>query len=207
MKECALVNCIVPFVLLPFIIPITGEYHRWPGELYYRSSGVAVIICLLSIALCESKHIDRFSKYAIVENTSTLFFAGVDSAMKMLAGIMSFFFFSSDDPSQMEWPTLVGFGFVCIAVLLLYLDKRAKSLQAQEYKAVSLLQNEHGDHDPLEQQDVITFEPDENTPFTSSGLQHSPSVVVIHRSGTSSPLNPIQRVKSKSSIFGATTEA
>jgi hypothetical protein len=127
-KECALVNSIIPFFLLPFMLPATGEYKQWPSVLFrpHAKVGIPIIIAALSFALMESKHVDRYAKYAIVENTSTLFFAGIDSAMKMLAGIMSFILFPSNQ-SQISWSTILGFSFVSMGVVLLYFDKRAKS--------------------------------------------------------------------------------
>eukprot|EP01034_Spumella_vulgaris_P026770 gene26770-33403_t len=93
--ECTLVNSFIPWCILPFGLLATEEYKKWPSQLHNASYSVRTTAI-----------------YAIVENTSTLFFAGVDSAMKMLAGIMSFVFFPS-----------IG------AVSLMYYDKRLKSLE------------------------------------------------------------------------------
>lgn len=124
-------STVVPFCILPFGLLATKEYQLWPEQLYNTGSvRNTVIIMFLSFALCESKHLDRFCKYAIVENTSTIFFAGVDSAMKMVAGIMSFVFFPSSTPSAV-WPTVLGFLFIAMAVTLLYIDKRLKSSQVE----------------------------------------------------------------------------
>jgi hypothetical protein len=196
------VNSIVPFVLLPFALPLTGEYKHWPRELYrpHGKAGITAIIALLSIALCESKHIDRFSKYAIVENTSTLFFAGVDSAMKMLAGIMSFIFFTSD-PAQIEWPTLLAFGIVSIAVVLLYLDKRHKSFLAKQqdagYHVVNLLDCEDGE--PQSDGSILVGEVDD-CPSNNNPVHR---VTSSTGNGIHTGIGGMHRVKSGSSISNA----
>lgn len=131
-KEAALANAVVPFFLLPFVLVGFGEYRFWPRELYDRGTWPATVIFLLSISIMEAKHFDRFSKYAVVENTSTLFFAGVDSVMKMVAGVGAFVFFPSYTRGEVIWPSILGFALICGAVTLMYFDKRAKSKAAKE---------------------------------------------------------------------------
>jgi hypothetical protein len=57
---------------------------------------------------------------------------GVDSIMKMVAGVGAFVFFPSYTRGDAVWPTVLGFCFICVAVSLMYLDKRRKSRKAKE---------------------------------------------------------------------------
>jgi hypothetical protein len=71
-----------------------------------------------------SKHADRLAKFSIVSMTSTMFFAAVDSNMKVVAGIGSFLFFRDD----VYWPQILGFILIFIALIIMYIDKKQKSL-------------------------------------------------------------------------------
>lgn len=120
--ECGVANAIVPFFLIPLTLTVIPEFYHWREMLNPPSSNTRTILTLLCIALCLSKLVDRLSKFGIVNESSTIFFAGVDSLMKMLAGFGSFFFFGE----KITWCTILGFGLVVASVVVLYIDKRGK---------------------------------------------------------------------------------
>ena len=133
--ECAIANSLVPFLTVPLTLLLIPEYRKWSRELWWvRSQGyvealkhnvLVVVYCLL---LAVSKQVDRVAKFGIVHASSTIFFAGIDSFMKMLAGFGSLLLFPSQG-GGIAWPEIVAFFMVCASVLLLYVDKKVR-LQA-----------------------------------------------------------------------------
>jgi large-conductance mechanosensitive channel len=89
-------------------------------------------------ALCFSKHVDRLSKYGIVDESSTIFFAGIDAQMKMLAGLGSFFFFGE----EIDWPIIVGFLLIAASVVIMVLDKMMKQKKLEKEKQFMDLKNQ-----------------------------------------------------------------
>lgn len=128
-SEAALANSIIPFFTIPFALVFIDEYTLWPDELAPTLSKTRMIIALLSVTLCISKQIDRISKFGIVQGSNTLFFAGVDSLNKIIAGLGSFIFFSE----EVTISAIFSFVMIGISVLLLYLDKRNKMIEVQNY--------------------------------------------------------------------------
>lgn len=66
---------------------------------------------------------DRVSKFYIIANTSTLFFAVIDANMKILAGIGAFVFFGE----SIFWPKIVGFILIAFSLLLSVFEKLSTS--------------------------------------------------------------------------------
>ena len=121
--ECAVANSVIPFFIVPFGLLISPEVKDWPDQLISGNQGRTTVIFFLSVSLCISKHIDRLSKYGIVNASSTIFFAGIDSMMKILAGIGSFAFFGE----EITWTKILGFGLIIVSVVVLYKDKHDKT--------------------------------------------------------------------------------
>jgi drug/metabolite transporter (DMT)-like permease len=135
-SECAVANSVVPFFLVPFMLLLIPEYNRWGSQLLHPGDpSLTTILTLLFLALCFSKHIDRLSKFGIVDESSTIFFAGVDAQMKMIAGIGSFFFFGE----SINWCIIVGFALVALAVVVMFIDKLQKQrmLQQEQQKSIA----------------------------------------------------------------------
>jgi hypothetical protein len=99
---------------------------------------LTLIITFLLTALCFSKHVDRLSKYGIVDESSTIFFAGIDAQMKMLAGLGSFFFFGE----EIDWPIIVGFLLIAASVVIMVLDKMMKQKKLEKEKQFMDLKNQ-----------------------------------------------------------------
>lgn len=130
-SECAVANSVIPFFVVPFMLLVIPEYKRWDKELIHADDTyLTTVLTLLFLALCFSKHIDRLSKYGIVDESSTIFFAGVDAQMKMIAGVGSFFFFGE----EITWCLIVGFGLVALAVVLMFVDKLQKQKALEKEK-------------------------------------------------------------------------
>jgi hypothetical protein len=123
--ECSLANAFIPFVLLPGLLLIFPEYKRW-GRLSSRGPQATVIITLLCFSLTMSKHADRLSKFSIVSAANTMFFAAVDSNMKVIAGIGSFLFFDQ----SVTWAEILGFVLVFFSLIVMVIDKRQKYMKA-----------------------------------------------------------------------------
>jgi EamA domain-containing membrane protein RarD len=131
---------VVPFFVVPFILIVIPEYKRWNSQLIHSNdSGLTTILTLLFFALCFSKHIDRLCKYGIVNEASTIFFAGVDAQMKMIAGVGSFFFFNE----EITWCIIVGFILVALAVVVMFIDKLQKQQKLEQENHVRLGQNDN----------------------------------------------------------------
>jgi drug/metabolite transporter (DMT)-like permease len=127
-KECALATTLGPFLFIPFLLLVDREYLRWQAQLCPAILGKRLMILLLCLGLSMSKLVDRISKYGIVAGSSTIFFAGVDSVMKVVAGIGSFFFFQQ----SIAWPAVAGFVIIIVAIWVLYIDQNTKMQEAHD---------------------------------------------------------------------------
>jgi len=123
---------------VPFMLLVIPEYKRWDSQLIHPGDTyLTTVLTLLFIALCFSKHIDRLSKYGIVDESSTIFFAGVDAQMKMIAGVGSFFFFGE----SVTWCIIVGFLLVAMAVVVMFVDKLQKQRMLAREKEARMRQH------------------------------------------------------------------
>lgn len=122
--ECSLANSLIPCLVLPLVLLVIPEYQKWPDQLYHHPQNIRLFIGFLCLVVTASKHADRLAKFSIVSMTSTMFFAAVDSNMKVVAGIGSFLFFRDD----VYWPQILGFILIFIALIIMYIDKKQKSL-------------------------------------------------------------------------------
>lgn len=131
-SECATANAIIPFCLVPSVLIFDKEYKSWGRDLYPFSRAKTTIVVVLLVSLSLAKNFDRAAKFGIVSNSSTIFFAGIDAFMKVVAGIGSFLFFGD----VILWPSYVGFVLVVLALICLFIDKRnhmlAMKLQLEE---------------------------------------------------------------------------
>jgi hypothetical protein len=76
-----------------------------------------------------SKFADRFCKYAIVNNATTMFYAIVDSNMRVVAGIGSLLIFEK----TFFISEIVGFIFVALSLFVSLIDlKQRELLNAQQ---------------------------------------------------------------------------
>jgi len=135
-SECAVANAIIPFFTIPIVLAFNNEYSDWAAELSptKASVGKKIAIVVLCVALACSKQIDRLSKFGIVQASSTIFFAGVDAAMKIVAGLGAFFFFSE----KITLPKIVAFALIALSVLVLFYDKRQKIQAVEKYISTHL---------------------------------------------------------------------
>jgi drug/metabolite transporter (DMT)-like permease len=143
-SECAVANSVVPFFIVPVMLFVIPEYKRWDKELIHPGDTyLTTVLSLLFIALCFSKHIDRLSKYGIVDESSTIFFAGVDAQMKMIAGVGSFFFFGE----EITWTIIVGFGLIAVSVVIMFIDKIRKQhlIEAEKERQREKTRLEHAE--------------------------------------------------------------
>jgi hypothetical protein len=119
-SECATANAIIPFCLVPLVLTFDKESSSWGRDLYPFSPPKTAIIVFLLVSLSLAKNFDRAAKFGIVSTSSTIFFAGVDAFMKVVAGIGSFLFFGE----IIQWNSYVGFILVVLALICLFIDKR-----------------------------------------------------------------------------------
>jgi hypothetical protein len=120
--ECSLANAFIPSLLLPLALLARPEYHNYPEELGGHSTRPTVIITLLCITITMAKHMDRLSKFSIVSQASTMFYAVIDSNMKIIAGIGTFVLFDE----SIYWPQVVGFICIFISLCITCYDKKIK---------------------------------------------------------------------------------
>jgi hypothetical protein len=119
--ECSFFNAIIPSFLLPGVLAVVPEYKKWT-ILTGKAPGATTIITILCAGLTAAKHTDRLSKFFIVSRASTIFFAFVDSNMKIIAGIGTFIFFNQ----AVYWTDVVGFIFIFMALMVACYDKKLK---------------------------------------------------------------------------------
>jgi uncharacterized membrane protein len=119
--ECSFFNAVIPSFLLPGVLAVVPEYKRWTS-LTGRGPSATAVITILCAGLTAAKHADRLSKFFIVSRASTIFFAFVDSNMKIIAGIGTFIFFNQ----AVYWTDVVGFVFIFLALMVACYDKKLK---------------------------------------------------------------------------------
>ena len=131
--ECAVANSIIPFFTIPIVLVFRPEYTVWASELTPSKATfkIKVIIIVLCISLVASKQIDRFSKYSILQASNTIFYAGIDAFMKIVAGIGALVLFHE----RTTVGKITGFLLTLFSVFLLYIDKRRKTLAVEKYLA------------------------------------------------------------------------
>ena len=132
--ECSLANSLVPSLLLPLSLLVVPEYKKWTC-LTGRGTNLTILITVLCCSITICKHADRLCKFSIVSQANTMFFAAVDSNMKVIAGIGTFIFFSE----TVYWTHIVGFILIFISLVLMVMDKRnkyLKSLQSSQHLVV-----------------------------------------------------------------------
>ena len=119
--ECSLANTVIPFLLLPLALLFLPEYNRWDillGHNRRPTAGITLLCAIIALA----KYADRTSKFSIVSKASTMFFAVVDSNMKIVAGIGAFLFFNE----IIYWPQVLGFVLIFLSLLVALYDKKMK---------------------------------------------------------------------------------
>lgn len=121
MLECSFFNAVIPSFLLPGVLAVVPEYQKWTS-LTGRGPSATAVITILCAGLTAAKHTDRLSKFFIVSRASTIFFAFVDSNMKIIAGIGTFIFFNQ----AVYWTDVVGFVCIFLALLVACYDKKLK---------------------------------------------------------------------------------
>lgn len=144
--ECSFFNAIIPFFSLPLLLSVLPEYSRW-GILMGHPPRQEVGVTFLCIALAASKHMDRLSKFYIVSRSSTMFFAVIDSNMKIMAGIGTFLFFNE----VIYWTDIVGFLCIFIALIVSSYEKlQANKEDAALKKAKQVPENGNEDTESTE---------------------------------------------------------
>jgi hypothetical protein len=119
--ECSLFNAFIPSMLLPWILLVVPEYKQW-GELGGRVPSSEAIVALLCVSLVFAKQFDRQNKFFIVSHGSTMFFAIVDSNMKIVAGVGTLLFFGQ----KAYWTNIVGFLCVFVSLAVACYEKKLK---------------------------------------------------------------------------------
>jgi len=89
------------------------EYKNYESQLTGYTPNYTVLLIGLCISLCIARLIDRQCKFSLVVHTSTMFFASVDAAMKIIAGFGSIIFFNEG----ITWTELVGFLLIIISFI------------------------------------------------------------------------------------------
>jgi len=91
--ECAIANSIIPFFLLPTILIFIPEYKTWNEELVGFNKKGTIIVTFLCFTILITKNADRLSKFFVISESSTMYYAAIDANMKVIAGIGSFIFY------------------------------------------------------------------------------------------------------------------
>jgi drug/metabolite transporter (DMT)-like permease len=165
--ECSLANSLIPCCVLPFVLLVVPEEKKWGDQLGGHAPIACFFIALLCLSVTVSKHADRLCKFSIVSMTSTMFFAAVDANMKVVAGIGSFLFFSDN----VHWPQILGFVFIFFALIVMYLDKKHRTVAAMDKKvrmSMDVPATPSVVHNPLGLQDAESEETDDKNRDTAS---------------------------------------
>lgn len=116
--EVAIVNSLIPSLLLPIVLALGAETKQW-GCLLQVGTFDTACVALLCVGIALSKYADRLCKFGIVHAASTLFFAVIDANMKVVAGLGSIFFFHE----KVYWPQFLGFALIVLSMVLSVLNK------------------------------------------------------------------------------------
>jgi hypothetical protein len=119
--ECSFANAVIPFFVIPFALLVVPEYRRWVELTSFGPSGT-VIILTICLSITITKYADRLSKFSIISMANAMFFAGVDSNMKVVAGVGTFLFFEE----KIYWSEVVGFSLIVISLGVMIEDKKNK---------------------------------------------------------------------------------
>jgi len=128
--ECSFFNALIPCMILPIALAIVPEGDKWTEQLTGRDTKGTVGVTFLCITVCLAKYGDRLSKFTIVSKASTMFFAIIDSNMKLVAGIGTIIFFTTSFTGGQG----IGFGLIFISLLLSLYDKK-KKMDAEKAEA------------------------------------------------------------------------
>jgi len=120
--ECSFFNALLPCLILPWVLLVAPEYQRWGDQLSHRSPLNNACVAGLLASVCVAKYGDRVSKFTVVSKASTMFFAVVDSNMKLFAGIGTIVFFSE----AFTWGQGMGFFLIFVSLLISLYDKKLK---------------------------------------------------------------------------------
>lgn len=170
--ECSFFNAIIPFFSLPLLLSVLPEYSRW-GILMGHPPRQEAAVTFLCIALAAAKHMDRLSKFYIVSRSSTMFFAVIDSNMKIVAGIGTFLFFNE----VVYWTDIVGFLCIFIALVVSSYEKMQANKQEAAAKAKQNIEEDSASSDNAEEDKIaatqdMEFENSFNTDLSDDA--HSP---------------------------------
>lgn len=135
-SECTFSNSIIPFFLLPLVFIFVPEYKQW-GELTGHDAGMTTLLVFLCCGVGLSKLVDRMCKFSLVNKASTMYFAGVDAAMKMVAGFGAIFFFNQSS----SYTQLIGFVLIVLSFIPMRIGshkEKEKERLEKEQKRMSL---------------------------------------------------------------------
>ena len=122
---------IIPFFTIPLLYIVIPEYTKYTTDLSGFSPGYTALLTFLCIGISISKLIDRVCKFSLVITTSTMFFASVDCAMKVVAGFGSIIFFNDG----LSWTEIVGF----VLIIASFVPMRYGSHKEKQKQPVHVL--------------------------------------------------------------------
>lgn len=145
LHELPIAQAVMPTIILPMMLAwvpsANKETQQWnklfgsrgPTELWGIGGQFLLAITLGSMAI--TKLVDRLCKMAIIGNRNTIFFEGVDAAMKSIAGLGSFFMFAKYE-SDTSWTDFVALGIIIVALgMITYGDEVEKAAKKRKEQA------------------------------------------------------------------------
>jgi drug/metabolite transporter (DMT)-like permease len=120
--ECSFFNAFIPCIVLPAVLLVAPEYQRWGDHLGGRNAANSLGVAGLLLTICLAKYVDRVSKFTVVSKASTMFYAVVDSNMKLIAGIGTIVFFRE----SLTWGQVTGFFIIFMSLIVSLYDKKVK---------------------------------------------------------------------------------
>lgn len=126
--ECSFFNSFIPCMTIPLIFIVVPEYKEWGILTKPRSGAQLSLLLFLCLGLAISKLIDRLCKFSIVNKASTMYFAGVNAAMMVVAGVGSIAFFRGSDNTSTNWAHVVSF----VIIILAFIPMRIGSFHEKE---------------------------------------------------------------------------
>ena len=97
--EASFYNSLIPFCVMPIVMVASGEFHRYAPEwdrLESNSPEMPWLACALGAGLAMAKMFDRLSKFTIIQQQNSFFFAILDAFRRMGTGLLSILMFNEE---------------------------------------------------------------------------------------------------------------
>lgn len=128
--ELPIAQAVMPTLFLPLLVIAVPSAKNEPTKQWVKlfgsegptemwGTGGKFLLYTIIGSMAVSKLVDRLCKMGIIGTRNTIFFEGVDAAMKSIAGIGSFLIFRKEEGGSTNWTDFVALGIIMIALGLI----------------------------------------------------------------------------------------